>query len=155
MSLDGNEKILVSKIIVLVSALGGSPEDLIPDEVNQDYVHRIVALVDRLEGITGDTMTLHSWRETLPDEVVIGDIQSLIDLAREREAFMAKKIEECIEVVQRYIPPNGIKAEEAMLELVGLLDNPEIVAKFPRFRAINKLPSPKNPPSPYTVMQRF
>lgn len=48
-----------------------------------------------------------------------------------KEHFFVKKVKDCIAVLQNYIVPDGITAEQAISDIIGLLDNAEIVKMLP------------------------
>lgn len=43
------------------------------------------------------------------------------------ETYFKSVVISCIEVIQRYLPPDGIRQDDAMNQLIGILDNKEIV----------------------------
>lgn len=59
-------------------------------------------------------------------------------------AFMTAKVNACIGVVQHYIiPDSGISPEAALSEIIGLLDNAEIVEKLAASKALIAIGSPE------------
>ena len=83
--MDEQEKKLIAVVVAIVKKLDGADAEVKSvqgiTEINDEALQQMVSLIDQLGGIILETSFLYSWRDTVPDEEVLSDMQNILRIA--------------------------------------------------------------------------